>query len=439
MERFYSFFDALTSDLSGAELLTAHLKSEQSNFIRFNHGRVRQPGSVTQMDCTVRLVNGKRQAQMQVSLTGDVNADIARGRQAVSRLREWVSHLPDDPYLCLPPSVSSTHRETSSQLPAPEQMVEDVLTSATGQDLVGIMATGTITRAFASSSGQRNWFSSHPYSFDWSLYHHGDKAVKSTMSGFEWSPAALNQKMEQGKERLAILGQPTKTVSPGKYRVYLSPTAMNSVLSMCCWGGFSARATKIGMSPLLLLSTGEKRFDPRVNICDHLAAGAAETFQENGFTRPDRVPLIESGAAVGYLISPRTATEYDMTTNGAGDGEHPCALEMAGGNLDATRAMEELGTGIFVSNLWYLNFSDRPAGRITGMTRFATLWVENGRPVAPVDPMRFDETLYKALGDNLVDLTSHSEFELSTSTYHRRSTDSSRVPGALIDDFTFTL
>ena len=25
---------------------------------------------------------------------------------------------------------------------------------------------------------------------------------------------------------------------------------------------------------------------------------------------------------------------------------------------------------------WYLNYSDCPGGRVTGMTRFATLWVE---------------------------------------------------------------
>lgn len=42
------------------------------------------------------------------------------------------------------------------------------------------------------------------------------------------------------------------------------------------------------------------------------------------------------------------------------------------------------------TQLWYLNFSDRPGGRITGMTRFASFWVEDGRIVAPLNVMRFD-------------------------------------------------
>ena len=98
-----------------------------------------------------------------------------------------------------------------------------------------------------------------------------------------------------------------------------------------------------------------------------------------------------------------------------------------------------LGSGIYVGNLWYSNFSDRTACRTTGMTRFATFWVENGEIVAPLEVMRFDETLYRMLGANLVGLTRERETILDPGTYYERSTDSARLPGALIDDFTFTL
>jgi predicted Zn-dependent protease len=92
-----------------------------------------------------------------------------------------------------------------------------------------------------------------------------------------------------------------------------------------------------------------------------------------------------------------------------------------------------------VSNLWYLNFSDRPAGRITGMTRFATFWVEDGRIVAPVKPMRFDDSIYRILGENLIDLTRSRKLLLDPSTYGERSTSSSRLPGALLSSMRFTL
>ncbi len=103
------------------------------------------------------------------------------------------------------------------------------------------------------------------------------------------------------------------------------------------------------------------------------------------------------------------------------------------------KAAETIGEGIYINNLWYLNFSDRPACRVTGMTRFASFWVEGGKIVRPLNVMRFDESVLKLLGDQLVDLTVEREMILSSSTYGQRSTSSVRLPGAVVRDFQFTL
>ena len=73
------------------------------------------------------------------------------------------------------------------------------------------------------------------------------------------------------------------------------------------------------------------------------------------------------------------------------------------------------------------------------MTRFATFWVENGEIKAPLNVMRFDETAYRVLGENLVALTAERDLILDADTYSQRSTCSGRLPGALVEDFTFTL
>ena len=76
---------------------------------------------------------------------------------------------------------------------------------------------------------------------------------------------------------------------------------------------------------------------------------------------------------------------------------------------------------------------------MTGMTRFASLWVENGEVQAPLSVMRFDESMYRALGENLIDLTNEQEIMLDPGTYFERSSSSSKVPGALIKDMNFAL
>jgi predicted Zn-dependent protease len=181
------------------------------------------------------------------------------------------------------------------------------------------------------------------------------------------------------------------------------------------------------------------RLDPRVGIAEAIADGVAPAFQSEGFARPDRVPLIDAGRLVGALTAPRTAREFTLTANGANGWEAPEALVMDGGTLAAKDALCALGTGLYIGNLHYLNYSDRPACRMTGMTRFATFWVEGGKIVAPVNVLRFDDTSYRILGTSLEALTTETELLLESGTYRERALASMRLPGALLSELTFTL
>ena len=112
---------------------------------------------------------------------------------------------------------------------------------------------------------------------------------------------------------------------------------------------------------------------------------------------------------------------------------------MTAGDLPLEEILTRLNTGIYINNLWYCNFSDHNDCRITGMTRYACFWVENGEIIAPINVMRFDESIYQMFGENLLDLTREREFIFDSSSYEQRSTTSYHLPGALVEDFTLTL
>ena len=112
---------------------------------------------------------------------------------------------------------------------------------------------------------------------------------------------------------------------------------------------------------------------------------------------------------------------------------------MGPGELSAGDALAALDTGLYIGNLWYLNFSDRPACRLTGMTRFASFWVEDGKIVAPVNVMRFDDSVFRLFGEQLVGLTAERELVASSDTYGARNVSSMRLPGAVVRDMAFTL
>jgi predicted Zn-dependent protease len=240
-------------------------------------------------------------------------------------------------------------------------------------------------------------------------------------------------------DQLKILSKTPRTIDPGRYLVYLSPVALYDILGILSWGGFGLKDHRTKQSTLLKMVEEDARLHPDVTILENTDDGVAPNFQGAGFIKPAQVELIGGGCFRNCLASPRSAKEYGVPTNGASAWEAPESVEMSAGKLPRAEVLDELRDGVYINNVWYLNYSDRPACRITGMTRFATFWVEGGKIVAPLNVMRFDETIYRVLGENLVDLTAERDFLLDPETYEGRSTQSGRIPGALVEDFAFTL
>ncbi len=436
---FYQLFDGLCVQLRGGERLCAEYAGEDSDFVRLNGGRVRQAGHVRQAAVVLELVDGQRHALAECNLCGDMEQDAAQLLGLVHELRDRLPLLPDDPFLMLPDDEQGRESGAVDRLPPAADAVDALLGASAGLDLVGIHAQGAIHRGYADSIGLRHWYRSHSFATDFCLYHQADKAVKTTYAGFDFDNDELAQRVAEARSRLEVLARPPMRIEPGSYRVYLAPAAVAEILSLLAWEGFGLRAQRTQSSPLVRLVKGDEALDPSVSIDEHVGAGLAPRFSEAGFLRPARVPLIRAGRHAGALVSPRSAKEYGVAANGADAEEAPTSLDMAGGELPRADVLEALGTGVWISNLWYTNYSDRVACRITGMTRFATCWVEDGRVVAPLGVMRFDETLYRMLGSQLEALTVEQDFLPSTETYFRRSTDSMRLPGALLKGFAFTL
>ena len=431
--------DHLRAELAPGEAFTAWFQGEDSDFVRMTQGKVRQPGSVSQRTLSVDLILGQRHAGGTLGVSGDAALDRQRVKALMETLRAALPHVPDDPFLLYHRSSEETAVIGENALPDAAEVTAHVLDRARGLDFVGIYAAGRVYRGFASSFGQKNWFERASFHLDFSLYLRGDKAVKCGYAGERWSDDDFIVRLQTAMADLEIVGRPPKTIDPGAYRVYLAPAAVAEILSVLSWGGFGLKSHRTRQTVFLKMLTGDARLDERVTLTENTAESTGPGFGSAGFLKPPKVDLIKKGQYVGELCSPRSAKEYGVPTNGARDDEMPQALDLSPGNVPTDEVTARLDTGIFVNHLWYLNYSDRPAGRITGMTRFATLWVEKGRVVAPLNVMRFDETIYRIFGHNLLGLTRERDFILDNDTYQQRSTGCAWVPGALVRDMRFTL
>jgi predicted Zn-dependent protease len=442
MQDYFLKLNRLTNTLleNTNEVILCHFTGELSDFIRFNHGKVRQVGSVEQRTIELELIQGKRSSHGCLDLTGELETDEQRLKALLFKLREHIAYLPEDPHLHYSTKVHSTASVMPNDLHDAKEILADILRDVEETDFVGHYAGGATFSGFFNTLGQQNWHNTYSFNLDWSLYHSKDKAVKNAYAGFQWNSVTFLDKIRESKQQLDILKQSPMTIDPGKYKVFLAPSALYEIIGLLSWGGFSAKELQTKQSPLLRLQEDKNcQLHPTVTIRENIEHGLAPAFQEQGFLRPPRLTLIEQGKLKNTLVSPRTAKEYNLTTNGAYHDESPVSIDMQAGSFSQKDVLETLDTGIYINNLWYLNYSDRAACRITGMTRFASFWVEDGKIIAPLNVMRFDESLYNLLGSNLIALTREREFIMDTDTYEQRSVVSARLPGALIDKFNFTL
>ena len=436
-DAFYELAARLTDGLRGNEVLFCNLDGEDSDFARLNRNRIRQAGSVHRRSLVLNLIAGSRQVEGRCELAGQPAQDLELARDLLGRLRHRVAHVPEDPFLSYSTTPASSERTLGGSLPDAGQAISELIVGAGEMDLVGIWASGDVVSGLASSLGHRHWHQSSSFNLDWSCYLEKDKAVKAGYGGFDWDAAVLAEKLDAVRRGLELMARPSRSVQPGRYRAYLAPEAVRELTDLLAWGGFDLKSHRTAQTPLMRLTEGERTLDSSICIREESWRGLVPGFTPEGFDKPERLDLILNGEYNDCLTDSRSGKEYGIAVN-AGS-EYPESIAIDAGELPGSKVLELLGTGLYIGNLWYLNYSDRNDCRITGMTRFGTFWVEKGEPLAPVEVMRFDDSLYHLLGNRLEGLTQERELLLSTETYGGRSSASSLLPGILVEGIDFAL
>ncbi|MBN3876818.1 MULTISPECIES: TldD/PmbA family protein [unclassified Nostoc] len=421
------------------EQFTVRLSSEISQFTRFNHAKVRQTGCVADGWIELTLMQNQRNSVRQFPFTGNWEIDWQLAYTALQELRDELILLPIDPYLVLPSGNNISREIHSGNLLAAEAVVPTVLELVAELDFTGIYAGGVVIKAYGDSSGQKHWFATDSFTLDYSLFSPSGQAVKGTFAGSDWNESKYIAKISEAKKQLQLLAHPTKELPRGQYKTYFAPAAVADLLLMLSWGAISEADIQQGNSALAALSRQEKQLSLRFSLKENFQRGLVPRFNELGEMAAPELLVIDKGYLVNTLVNSRTAKEYQKIANGANGSETLRAPEVSPGNLVFEQILPSLDTGLYVSNLHYLNWSDRHTGRITGMTRYACFWVENGEIIAPIENLRFDESLYRFWGENLVDLTNFQEFIPEVGTYDSRQLGGSLVPGMLVEDFTYTL
>lgn len=439
-EAFKDFSKKAFQLLKADEVVTFSLAAENTLFTRLSKAKVRQGSYVDQGSISMNYLVGKKTMNLTFNYTQDLNHDLLIFKSYLDKARSYSQGLADDPYQVMPTNGGESFLETlKSEIPSDGELISMTLDHVGPYDLAGVLTSGDMIRANSNSLGQFHWFKTRSFYVDYSFYNEKQKAVKGLYAGNTWNQDNYKLELQDSIAKLTLMERESLEITRGDYRVYLAPSAINEMLGMFSWGGVSAGAHKRGEGSLLNLMNGEKNFSEKFTMKEDFNLGVAPRFNELGEVAPMSLTLIENGKYKEFLTSTRTANEFNLKSNNASDGEYLRSPSILPGSLKREDVLKKLDRGLYLSDLHYLNYSDRETARITGMTRYACFWVENGEIVAPIKDLRFDESLYKVFGDGLIDLTDTCSLVPATGSYGARDIGGASVPGALVEGFTFTL
>ena len=436
---FNQLSEKLLKSLDADEHMKVSIDGENSQFVRFSQSKVRQAGLVDDASLSISLIKDEKTCSGSFTLTGNSKTDKQTACRELERMREEVVSLPKDPFVVLPEDTGSSREDHNGSLLSQENAVSALSPAMQGVDLAGIWASGRIFTGNANSAGQKHWFATDTFSLDYSLITPDERMVKGTYAGSQWDQTEYEKNMASSIAKLRMMDKPGKKIKPGAYRTYIAPAGVADIVGMFSWGGVGEASIQQGDSSLCRMRQNDVKMSPCFTLSEDFTSGMVPRFNYNGELAPEKLDLILSGSLHNTLVSSRTAKEYGVKSNFAGEHEAMRSPVLAPGDLNEDDVVQSLDTGIYLSNLHYLNWSDRPGGRITGMTRYACFWVENGEVVAPIENMRFDDSIYNFFGENLESVTDKSHLHPTVQTYEGRELGGVSCPGILLKSFELTL
>ena len=440
MEKIFNkISESLFTYLKNNEHLIITLDAENSQFIRFNKASVRQTGLVDDASIGLKYIANGRTCRGAFTVSGQEDVDYQRGKVEIDRMRTESNEIPEDPFIVLPNNFGSSHEINNVNNLTFENAVNALTPAMQGVDFVGVWVSGKIFRGNANSLGQKHWFETDSFCLDYSLVTPSHQMVKGCYAGNDWNQAEYEKYVENSKAKLEIMNRKPIKVNTGEYKTWFEAAAVADFLGMFSWNGISEASLRQGCSGFGRMRHEDIRLSSKFSISEDFSPGFCPKFNSNGEVSDESLSLIKEGELMNTLVSSRSAKEYNLESNFAEAGEYLRSPKMNPGNIKHDEVLRELDKGLYLSNIHYLNWSDNPGGRITGLTRYACFWVEQGEIVAPIDTMRFDDSFYRFFGDQLMEVENKLTVIPEPSTYGKRSLGAVTCPGILVNSFALTL
>jgi PmbA protein len=378
---------------------------------RFANSTIHQNVAETNTEVRIRVVLGNR---VGVATTNNLDDEaIAKTLENAMSIARVQPENPDFKSLPGPqraPEFTSFSEATASC--TPEQRADAAGSICTMARQSGVVASGALTTslfeaAVANSLGVFRHFVT--------TYAEINTVIMSDTSAGYASDMALDVNdldfEDIGREAVekCLRSQNPRALEPGEYTVVLEPYAVQDIIQMMSFTGFSAVAMQEGRS-FMVGKIGQQIVDPRVSIWDDGLdrRGLPWPFDFEGVPK-QRVDLIGKGVARGVVYdSYRAGKEEGKSSTGhalpapSAFGPFPMNAFFGPGEATVEQMISSTERGLYVTRFHYTRPVEPTKVVVTGMTRDGTFLIENGKIAYPVKNLRFTQSYLGAL--NQVDM-----------------------------------
>jgi predicted Zn-dependent protease len=378
----------------------------RSALTRFANSRIHQ--NMDGDDDHVRLrvvVDGGRTAQASTTRVDDDGLiRLVEGALAAAGLRPADAGFPG---LAEPSQLASVDHFDAATAAAPPdaraEVVADFVAAGEGLESAGYCSTETDVHVLCSTTGLR--CASRTTMAQVDAIHRAAAASGPPTDGYAQVTSGRLADLD-GRRVGAVAAHKARSgadpisLEPGSYEVVLEPRAAAAILLFPAWLGFNGKAYAEGTS---FAHLGEGQFDERIDLWDDATdpRSLGRPYDAEG-TPKRRLDLVRAGVTVGLAHDRRSATLAGVEPTGSSIGSeafggYPGDLFLGGGDESLEQLIGGVGRGLLVTDFWYNRILDPKTQVVTGLTRNGLFLIEGGEVVAPVQNLRYTQSVVGAL------------------------------------------
>ncbi len=218
------------------------------------------------------------------------------------------------------------------------------------------------------------------------------------------------QELAMSAAKDAVDSMKPETIPIGYYEAIFKPEAVSTFTRFLGFLGFSAKAYQDGYS-FLTDKIGSPLFDEKLTITDmgrSIDTFNVSPFDGDGLPKGD-LRLVNGGVAENLCYDNYTALKDGTESTGHampkyGRGFYrgmplPMNQYVEPGEATVEDMIEETERGVYITRLHYVNPIRRDKAVISGLTRDACWYIEDGEVKHPIKVMRFTDSVLRVLGE----------------------------------------